>query len=92
MTSADSRVFFEDGDPVNDDARNTANLLGSLAARLGTLFAISGADAIGAQIAGFAAVGRQVSRMAYGARYASPARTVVRRHQRGSHMASAADR
>ena len=63
-----SRVFFEDGDPVNDEARNTANLLGSLAARLGTLFAISGADAVGAQIAGFAAVGRQVSRTADGAR------------------------
>ena len=43
-------------------------MFGSLAARLGTLFAISGADAIGAQIAGFAAVGRQVSRTADGAR------------------------
>jgi hypothetical protein len=62
------RVVFEDGDARDEDARTTANLLGSLAARLGTLFAISGAEAIGAQIAGFAAVGRQVSRTAEGAR------------------------
>lgn len=62
------RVFFEDCHDAGGDARTTANLLGSLAARLGTLFAVSGADAIGAQIAGFAAVGRQVSRTADGAR------------------------
>ena len=67
-SDAGVRVSFEDGDAADDDPRNTANLLGSLAARLGTLFAVSGADAMGAQIAGFAAVGRQMSRTADGAR------------------------
>lgn len=63
-----TRLYFEDDDDPRDDARTTPNLLGSLAARLGALWAISGADAIGAQIAGFAAVGREVSRTAEGAR------------------------
>jgi hypothetical protein len=64
----DARIFCEDSDEMGRDGRTTATLLGSLAGRLGALFAISGADAIGAQIAGFAAVGRQVSATAEGAR------------------------
>jgi hypothetical protein len=65
---ADARIFCEDSHEVGRDGRTTATLLGSLAGRLGALFAVSGADAIGAQIAGFAAVGRQVSATAEGAR------------------------
>lgn len=48
--------------------RTTATLLASLEARLLTLYVISGADAIGSLVAGFAALGREVSRTAKGAK------------------------
>jgi hypothetical protein len=55
-------------DAPNGPDRTTATLLASLEARLLTLYVISGADAIGSLVAGFAAVGREVSRTAQGAR------------------------
>jgi hypothetical protein len=51
-----------------DAGRTTATLLGSLSARLASLYVISGADAIGSLTAGFAAYGREVARTAWGAR------------------------
>ena len=55
-------------DAPNGPDRTTATLLASLEARLLTLYVISGADAIGSLVAGFAALGREVSRTAKGAR------------------------
>jgi len=54
-------------DDADGPGRTTATLVASLAARLGVLHLISGADAIGSLTAGFAALGREVSRTAYGA-------------------------
>jgi len=51
-----------------DAERTTATLLASLAARLATLYVISGADAVGSLTAGFAAYGREVGRTEPGAR------------------------
>ncbi|MCI0390632.1 MAG: hypothetical protein MOB07_17945 [Acidobacteria bacterium] len=55
-------------DQADGPGRTTATLVASLAARLATLHLVSGADAIGALTSGFAALGREVSRTAEGAR------------------------
>jgi hypothetical protein len=55
-------------DGPGESGRTTATLLASLAARLGALFVVSGADAVGSLAAGFAALGREVSGTAEGAR------------------------
>jgi hypothetical protein len=55
-------------DAPEESGRTTATLLASLAARLATLFAVSGSDAIGSLTAGFAALGRDVAKSADGAR------------------------
>jgi hypothetical protein len=55
-------------DDADGPGRTTATLVASLAARLGVLHLISGADAIGSLTAGFAKLGRQVSQTARGAR------------------------
>ncbi len=49
-------------------ARTTGTLVTSAAERLASLWFVSGADAVGAQLAGFVALGRQVSATADGAR------------------------
>jgi hypothetical protein len=61
-----ARLVLSDGDDIVE--RTTASLMASLAARLAGLFLMSGAEAIGSQIAGLAALGRQVSQTAAGAR------------------------
>ena len=55
-------------DAPDESGRTTATLVASLAARLATLYAVSGAAAVGSLVAGFAALGREVSRTADGAR------------------------
>jgi hypothetical protein len=55
-------------DAPGEAGRTTATLLASLAARLGALYLVSGADAVGSLAAGFAEVGRRVSETAEGAR------------------------
>jgi len=55
-------------DAPGQAGRTTATLLASLAARLGSLYLVSGADAVGSLAAGFAALGRAVSETAEGAR------------------------
>jgi hypothetical protein len=55
-------------DAPGESGRTTATLLASLSARLGALFLVSGADAVGSLAAGFAALGREVSGTAEGAR------------------------
>lgn len=55
-------------DPPAQTGRTTATLVASLAARLATLYAVSGAAAVGSIVAGFAAIGREASRTAEGAR------------------------
>lgn len=50
------------------EARTTATLLASLAARLTTLHFTSGPTAIGSIVAGYGALGREVSKTAEGAR------------------------
>ncbi len=64
--TTDSRVRLIDA--PDESGRTTATLLASLSARLGTLYFMSGAAALGSLIAGFAALGRQASRTAEGAR------------------------
>jgi len=61
-----NRIRLIDG-PDGPD-RTTATLLASLEARLMTLHLVSGADAVGSLVAGFGALGREVSRTAEGAR------------------------
>jgi len=51
-----------------DESRSTATLVASLAARISMLTMISGASAIGSLMSGFAALGREVTRTAEGAR------------------------
>jgi hypothetical protein len=58
------RLVDEPGEP----GRTTATLLAALAARLGSLYLVSGADAVGSLAAGFAALGRRVAETADGAR------------------------
>lgn len=55
-------------DEPEGPGRTTATLVASLTARLATLGLVSGADAIGSLTAGFAALGREVSRSSEGAR------------------------
>jgi hypothetical protein len=55
-------------DAPGQAGRTTATLLASLASRLGSLYLVSGADAVGSLAAGFAALGRAVSETAEGAR------------------------
>jgi hypothetical protein len=54
-------------DAPDESGRSTATLVASLAARLSTLYAVSGAAAVGSIVAGFAAIGREASRTAEGA-------------------------
>jgi hypothetical protein len=55
-------------DCADEPGRTTATLVASLAARLGVLHLMTGADAVGAMTSGFAALGREVGRTAEGAR------------------------
>jgi hypothetical protein len=67
MSAANSgRVLLID--QADGPGRTTATLVASLAARLATLHLVSGADAVGSLTSGFAALGREVSRTAEGAR------------------------
>ncbi|HZS53236.1 MAG TPA: hypothetical protein VFA65_02450 [Bryobacteraceae bacterium] len=66
MASAPGRVQLID--EPEGPGRTTATLVASLTARLATLRLVSGADAIGSLTAGFAALGKEVSRTASGAR------------------------
>jgi hypothetical protein len=54
-------------DEADRSGRTTATMLASLSGRLAVLPAISGADAVGSLIAGFAELGRQTARTAEGA-------------------------
>lgn len=65
MTSADRVTLI---DAPDEAGRTTATLVASLAARLATLYAVSGAAAVGSMVAGFAAIGREASRTAEGAK------------------------
>lgn len=60
--------------PPEGTPRTTAALVASLRDRLATLRAVSGADAVGSLIAGYAAVGRDAARTAGGARLAQALR------------------
>ncbi|MGH7528037.1 MAG: hypothetical protein ACREMX_15190 [Gemmatimonadales bacterium] len=55
-------------DAPDETGRTTSTLVASLAARLATLYAVSGAAAVGSMVAGFAAIGREASRTAEGAK------------------------
>lgn len=55
-------------DDADGPGRTTATLVASLSARLGVLHLISGADAVGSLVAGFAALGREISRTSEGTR------------------------
>jgi hypothetical protein len=55
-------------DEPDRSGRSTATLLASLASRLMVLHGITGADAIGALTAGYAALGRRIARTAEGQR------------------------
>ncbi|HEX8157914.1 MAG TPA: hypothetical protein VF526_11060 [Solirubrobacteraceae bacterium] len=55
-------------DDADESGRSTATLLASLAARLGVLHTVSGGQAVGSITAGIAALGREVSATAEGAR------------------------
>jgi hypothetical protein len=55
-------------DEAESAGRDTSNLVGSLAARLAALHLISGADAVGSLMAGYCALGREVSRTGDGLR------------------------
>jgi hypothetical protein len=55
-------------DEPESAGRDTSNLVGSLAARLAALHLISGADAVGSLLAGYCALGREVSRTGDGLR------------------------
>jgi hypothetical protein len=55
-------------DAADESGRSTSTLIASFAARLATLYAVSGATAVGSMVAGFAAIGREVSKTAEGAR------------------------
>jgi hypothetical protein len=55
-------------DVPGQTGRTTVSLLASLAARLGALHAVTGADATGSLTAGYAALGREVAVTADGAR------------------------
>ncbi len=65
MTAPPVHVALSDGP---DGERTAAALLGALAGRLALLRLMSGADALGSVLAGYAAVGRQAAQTADGAR------------------------
>jgi hypothetical protein len=58
-------------DEAESPGRTTATLLASLMSRLATLYAVSGADAVGSLVAGYAELGRAVGATAEGARMRS---------------------
>jgi hypothetical protein len=62
---APARVRLAD---LPDETRSTTTLVASLGARISMLTLISGSSAVGSLMAGFAALGRRVSRTAEGAR------------------------
>jgi hypothetical protein len=66
MTPATARVRLVD--EPDGPGRTTVTMVASVAARLGILHLISGADTIGALTASLAALGREVARSADGAR------------------------
>ncbi len=66
MTEARQRVQLID--EADGPGRTTATLVASLTARLATLRLCSGSDAIASLTAGFAVLGREVSRTSEGAR------------------------
>lgn len=68
MTGDPASVRLRLVDEPDSMGRTTATLLTSLAARLAALHSISGADAIGALTAGYAALGRKVAQTAEGRR------------------------
>jgi len=68
MTGDPAMVRLRLVDEPDSAGRTTATLLASLAARLAALHSISGADAIGALTAGYAALGRKVAETAEGHR------------------------
>lgn len=55
-------------DDAEEAGRSTTTLVASLAARLGTLWAVPAHSAVGSLAAGFAALGREVAQTAEGAR------------------------
>lgn len=66
MTSDTARLRLED--EPDGYPRTTRSLVASFAARLGALGYVTGGEAIGSQLAGIAALGREVARTADGAR------------------------
>jgi len=64
VTTNASAILIDTEDTAG---RTTATLVASLAARLATLYLISGADAIASLTSGFAALGREVSKTTDGA-------------------------
>lgn len=80
MTGDPATVRLRLVDEPDSSGRTTATLLTSLAARLAALHSISGADAIGALTAGYAALGRQVAETAEGHRMLE----AIRRGRAGS--------
>ena len=62
-------------DEADRAGRTTATLLASLTARLATLSLVSGADAVGSLVAGYAALGREVAKTADGERVRSALRS-----------------
>ena len=67
-------------DVPGEQGRTSVSLLGSLAARLATLIATSGSDAVGSITAGYAALGRAAALTAEGARM----RDAIERSQAGA--------
>ncbi len=67
VTSATPSSRVQLIDDAEGPGRTTATLLASLAARLSAMYFVSGADAIGSLVAGFATLGREVSHTARGA-------------------------
>ncbi len=68
MTGNSATVRLRLVDEPDSSGRTTATLLASLAGRLAALHSVSGADAIGALTAGYAALGRKVAETAEGHR------------------------
>lgn len=66
MSTPEDRISLADA--PEEAGRTTATLVASLAARLATLYAVSGAAAVGSMVAGFAAIGREFGATAEGAR------------------------
>jgi hypothetical protein len=64
MTPSNDRISLADA--PDEAGRTTATLVASLAARLATLYAVSGAAAVGSMVSGFAAIGREFGATAEG--------------------------